>query len=58
VSEDHLRLSDVAAGAALGFWAGRKVDQIERGQMRIFDRARFLVRGSPRNFRVGFKAPF
>jgi membrane-associated phospholipid phosphatase len=58
VSEDRHWLSDVAAGAALGYWTGRKVDQIERGQVRIFDRARFLVRGSPRNFRVGFKARF
>ena len=58
VSEDHHRLSDVTVGAALGFWAGRKVDQIERGQVRIFDRARFLVSGSRRNLRVGFKARF
>jgi membrane-associated phospholipid phosphatase len=58
VSEDRHSLSDVVAGAALGYWTGRKVDQIERGQVRIFDRARFLVRGSPRNFRVGFKARF
>jgi membrane-associated phospholipid phosphatase len=49
---------DVAAGAVLGFWTGRTVDRIERGQVRIFDRARFLVRGSPRSFRVGFKARF
>ncbi len=56
--EDGSGLGDAAAGAALGFWAGRRVDQIERGQVRIFDRARFLVRGSPRNFRVGFKARF
>ena len=58
VREDHHWLSDVTAGAALGYWTGRKVDQIERGQVRIFDRARFLVRGSPRNFRVGFRAHF
>lgn len=58
VNENGCGLGDVAAGAVLGYWAGRKVDQIERGQMRIFDRARFLVRGSPRNFRVGFKARF
>jgi membrane-associated phospholipid phosphatase len=58
VREDQHWLSDVAAGAALGYWTGRKVDQIERGQVRIFDRARFLVRGSPRSFRVGFKARF
>jgi membrane-associated phospholipid phosphatase len=56
--ENGSGLSGVAAGAALGYWTGRKVDQIERGQVRIFDRARFLVRGSPRNFRVGFKARF
>jgi membrane-associated phospholipid phosphatase len=58
VREGGCGLGDVAAGAALGYWTGRKVDQIERGQVRIFDRARFLVRGSPRNFRVGFKARF
>ncbi len=58
VHQNGCGLGDVAAGAALGFWTGRKVDQIERGQVRIFDRARFLVRGSPRNFRVGFKARF
>ena len=58
VHEVGCGLSDVAAGAALGYWTGRKVDQIERGEVRIFDRARFLVRGSPRNFRVGFQARF
>jgi membrane-associated phospholipid phosphatase len=58
VHEDEHWLSDVTAGAALGFWAGRKIDQVERGQVRLFDRARFLVRGSPRNFRVGFKTRF
>jgi hypothetical protein len=58
VHENGCGLGDAVAGAALGYWTGRKVDQIERGQMRIFDRARFLVRGSPRNFRVGFKARF
>ena len=56
--QDHLGLGGVAAGAALGIWTGRKVDQFERGQVRLFDRARFLVRGSPRNFRLGFKARF
>ena len=50
--------SDVTAGAALGFWAGRKVDRVERGQVRLFDRARFLFRGSPRKFQVGFKTRF
>ena len=58
VPENGCGLGDFAAGAALGFWTGRKVDQLERGQVRIFDRARFLVRGSPRNFRVGFKTRF
>lgn len=58
VHEDGRGLGDVAVSAALGWWTGRRVDQIERGQVRIFDRARFLVRGSPRNFRVGFKARF
>ena len=58
VREDGGGLGGVAAGAALGYWTGRKVDQIERGEVRIFDRARFLVRGSPRNFRVGFQARF
>ena len=51
-------LGGVAAGAALGIWAGRTLDRLERGQVRILDRARFLVRGSPRNFRLGFKARF
>jgi membrane-associated phospholipid phosphatase len=58
VHEDRHWLSDVTAGAALGFWAGGKVDRIERGQVRFFDRATFLLRGSPRNFRVGFKTRF
>ena len=58
VQQDKHWLSDVTAGAALGFWTGRKIDQVERGQVRLFDRARFLVRGSPRNFRVGFKTRF
>jgi hypothetical protein len=57
-ASDHHRLSDVTAGAALGFWAGRRVDQIERGQRQFFDRARFLATGSLRNFRVGFKTRF
>ena len=56
--ENGCGLGDVAAGAALGYWTGRKLDQIESGRVRIFDRARFLVRGSPRSFRVGFKARF
>jgi hypothetical protein len=51
-------LGAAAAGAALGYWTGRKLDRIERSELRIFDRARFLVRGSPRDFRVGFKARF
>lgn len=58
VSENHHWLSDVTAGAALGFWAGRKVDQIERGQVRLFDRAHFQVRGSSRDFQVGLQARF
>jgi membrane-associated phospholipid phosphatase len=58
VHEDRHWLSDVTAGAALGFWAGRKVDQLERGKVRLFDRAHFLVKGSPRNFRLGFKTRF
>jgi len=51
-------LSDVAAGAALGFWAGRTLDRIERGQVRLLDRARFLVRGSRRSVRLGFQTRF
>jgi membrane-associated phospholipid phosphatase len=58
VREDKHWLSDVTAGAALGIWVGRKVDRIERGQVRMFDRARFLVRGSRRSFRVGFQTKF
>ena len=58
VREDHHWLSDVTAGAALGIWAGRKVDQVERGQVRLFDHAKFLFRGSPRKFQVGFKTRF
>lgn len=58
VHENGAGLGNVAAGAALGFWTGRKVDQIERGRVRIFDRAHFLASGSPRSFRVGFKARF
>jgi membrane-associated phospholipid phosphatase len=58
VHENQHWLSDVTAGAALGFWAGRKVDQVERGKVRLFDRAHFLFKGSPRNFRLGFKTRF
>jgi membrane-associated phospholipid phosphatase len=58
VSENHHWLSDVVAGAALGYWTGRKVDRIERGHSGIFDRASFLASGSRRNFRVGFKTRF
>ncbi len=58
VHQDHHWLSDVTAGAALGFWAGRKVDRIERGRVRLLDRASFLLTGSRRNFRLGFKTRF
>ncbi len=58
VREDWHWTSDVVAGAALGWWAGRKVDAIERGRVRLFDRARFLFHGNRRNFRVGFQAKF
>ena len=58
VHENRHWLSDVTAGAALGFWAGRKVDAMERGHGGLFDRARFLARGSRRNFRVGFQTNF
>ena len=58
VREDHHWLSDVTAGAVLGIWSGRKLDRIERGQVRLLDRARFLVRGSRRNLRVGFQTRF
>ena len=58
VHEDRHWLSDVTAGAALGFWAGRKGDQVELGKVRLFDRAHFLFKGSLRNFKVGFKTRF
>ena len=58
VRENEHWLSDIAAGAALGLWSGRKIDRIERGQVRLFDRARFLVRGSRRSVRLGFQTRF
>ena len=58
VHENEHWLSDVTAGAALGIWAGRKMDRIESGKVRLFDHASFLVKGSRRSFRVGFKARF
>jgi membrane-associated phospholipid phosphatase len=58
VRDDRHWLSDVAAGAALGWWSGRKLDQIARGRVRLFDRANFLVRGSRRSLRLGFQARF
>ncbi len=58
VRENEHWLSDVVAGAALGFWSGRKIDQIERRRFRIFDRASFLVNGSRRSLRLGFRARF
>jgi len=58
VHENRHWLSDVTAGAALGFWAGRKVDARERGHGGLFERARFMARGSRRNFRVGFQTKF
>ena len=58
VRENEHWLSDVTAGAALGLWAGRKIDQIERRHFRIFDRANFLVNGSRRSFKLGFRARF
>ncbi len=57
VHENRHWLSDVAAGAALGFWAGRKIDRLER-QRGLFERAHFLATGSRRNFRLGFKTTF
>jgi hypothetical protein len=46
------------AGAALGLAAGHALDRIERDRVSLFDRARFLARGSRRDFRVGFQARF
>ena len=46
------------AGAALGLAAGHALDRIEHDQVSLFDRARFLARGSRRDFRVGFQARF
>jgi len=58
IRENEHWLSDVVAGAALGYWSGRTIDRIERSRFRIFDRASFLVNGSRRSFRVGFRAHF
>ncbi len=57
VRENEHWLSDVVAGAALGAWAGRKIDHIER-EHGLFERASFLVRGSRRSFRLGFQTRF
>jgi membrane-associated phospholipid phosphatase len=58
IRENEHWLSDVVAGAALGYWSGRTIDRIERTRFRIFDRASFLVNGSRRSFRLGFRAHF
>ncbi len=57
VEQDEHWLSDVAAGAALGYWTGRTIDRMERGRG-LFDRAHFLFRGSRRSFRLGFQTKF
>lgn len=46
------------AGAALGLSAGHAFDRIERERVSLFERARFVARGSRREFRVGFQASF
>ena len=46
------------AGAALGLAAGHVIDRIEHDRVGLFERARFLARGSRRDFRVGFQARF
>jgi hypothetical protein len=51
-------IASVTGGAVLGLWVGRKLDEIARGKVRLLERARFLVRGTPRDFRLGFKARF
>ncbi len=57
IEQNEHYLSDVAAGAALGFWVGRKIDSLERGHG-LFDRAHFLFKGSRRAFRVGWQTKF
>ena len=51
-------IASVTGGAVLGLWAGRKLDEVARGKVPLLERARFLVRGTPRDFRLGFKARF
>ncbi|MBI5709688.1 MAG: phosphatase PAP2 family protein [Candidatus Eisenbacteria bacterium] len=50
--------SDVVAGAALGFWAGRKLDAAAREHRGLFRGARFLVRRSRRGYRLGIETRF
>ena len=55
--EEHWA-SDVVVGAALGFWAGRKIAAAERDHRGLFERARFLVKRSRRGLRLGFETRF
>ncbi len=56
--ESGLGPGTAAAGAALGLAAGHVLDRIEHDRVSLFERARFLARGSRRDFRVGFQARF
>ena len=57
-TDDAHGLADAAAGAALGLAAGHALDRFERSRLSLFERARFMARGSYRDFRVGFQARF
>jgi membrane-associated phospholipid phosphatase len=58
VVENRHWTSDVVAGAALGFWTGRRVDSLLKSRFPGLERATFLMRGSRRSFRLGVRTRF
>ena len=51
-------MSDVVGGAALGLWAGRRIDQFERDRLGSLSRVKLVVKGSRRNVRAGLRMRF
>ncbi len=51
-------MSDVVGGAALGLWAGRRIDQFERDRLGSLSRVKLVVKGSRRSVRAGLRMRF
>jgi len=51
-------MSDVVGGAALGLWAGRRIDQFERDRLGSLSRVKLVVKGSRHSMRAGLRMRF